>query len=223
MEKKEAEEKFLNMQSTIESVTEDEKITMLMEMDKLKRQFIRVTEDDIRKTKDLMDIHRITYYESPGEADELCAYLVKSRKAWGCLSDDMDMFLYGCQYVLRNISLVHHTVLFYNTRKILNELEMTEKEFCQIMVLSGTDYNIYSDTCLSETIKWFYEFKKFCFKQNCSVDFYDWLYKYTKYIKDYDNLLKTYQMFQLTNNKNWKELESIVFDKNNDSIQATIV
>ena len=50
MEKKEAEEKFLNMQSTIESVTEDEKITMLMEMDKLKRQFIRVTEDDIRKT-----------------------------------------------------------------------------------------------------------------------------------------------------------------------------
>jgi hypothetical protein len=30
-------------------------------------------------------------------------------------------------------------------------------------------------------------------------------------------------MFQLTNNKNWKELESIVFDKNNDSIQATIV
>jgi len=223
MEKKEAEEKFLNMQSTIESVTEDEKITMLMEMDKLKRQFVRVTEDDIRKTKDLMDIHRITYYESPGEADELCAYLVKSRKAWGCLSDDMDMFLYGCPYVLRNISLIHHTVLFYNTRKILNELEMTEKEFCQIMVLSGTDYNIYSETSLTETIKWFYEFKKFCFNQKCSMDFYDWLFKYTKYIKDYDNLLKTYQMFQLTNNKNWKQLESIVFDKNNDSIQATIV
>jgi hypothetical protein len=76
---------------------------------------------------------------------------------------------------------------------------------------------------LSETIKWFYEFKKYCFNQKCSLDFYDWLYKYTKYIKDYDNLLKTYQMFQLTNNKNWKELESIVFDKNNDSIQATIV
>lgn len=223
MEKKEAEEKFLNIQSCIDTVTEDEKLSMLMEMDKLKRQFIRVTEDDIRKTKDLMNIHRITYYESPGEADELCAYLVKSRKAWGCLSDDMDMFLYGCPYVLRNISLVHHTVLFYNTRKILNELEMTEKEFCQIMVLSGTDYNIYSNTCLSETIKWFYEFKKFCFNQKCSMDFYEWLYKYTKYIKDYDNLLKTYQMFQLTNNKNWKELESIVFDKNNDYNNACIV
>jgi len=223
MEKKEAEEKFLNIQSCIDTVTEDEKLSMLMEMDKLKRQFIRVTEDDIRKTKDLMNIHRITYYESPGEADELCAHLVKSRKAWGCLSDDMDMFLYGCPYVLRNISLVHHTVLFYNTRKILNELEMTEKEFCQIMVLSGTDYNIYSNTCLSETIKWFYEFKKFCFNQKCSMDFYEWLYKYTKYIKDYDNLLKTYQMFQLTNNKNWKELESIVFDKNNDYNNAFIV
>jgi hypothetical protein len=213
----------LNIQSSIDTVNEDEKQALLMEMDKLKRQFIRVTEDDIRKTKDLMDIHKITYYESPGEADELCAYLVKSRKAWGCLSDDMDMFLYGCPYVLRNISLIHHTVLCYNTRKILNELEMTEKEFCQIMVLSGTDYNIYSETSLTETIKWFYEFKKYCFNQKCSADFYDWLYKYTKYIKDYDNLLKTYQMFQLTNNKNWKQLEDIVFDKKNDSNNASIV
>jgi hypothetical protein len=223
MEKKEAEEKFLNLQSSIDTVSEDEKISLLMEMDKLKRQFIRVTEEDIRKTKDLMDTHKITYYESPGEADELCAYLVKSRKAWGCLSDDMDMFLYGCQYVLRNISLIHHTVLFYNTRKILNELEMTEKEFCQIMVLSGTDYNIYSETSLTETIKWFYEFKKYCFNQKCSMDFYEWLCKYTKYIKDYDNLLKTYQMFQLANNKNWKQFESIVFDKKNDSNNACIV
>ena len=222
MEKKDAEEKFLNIQSSIDTVNENEKLALLMEMDKLKRQFIRVTEDDIRKTKELMDIHRITYYESPGEADELCAYLVKSRKAWGCLSDDMDMFLYGCPYVLRNISLIHHTVLFYNTRKILNELEMTEKEFCQIMVLSGTDYNIYSETSLTETIKWFYEFKKYCFNQKCSVDFYEWLYKYTKYIKDYDNLLKTYQMFQLTNNNNWKQLENIVFDKKNYSNNACI-
>jgi 5'-3' exonuclease len=200
MEKKEAEEKFLNIQSIIESVSEDEKQLLLLEMENLKRQFIRVTEDDIRKTKELLNLHKITYYESPGEADELCAYLIKSRKAWGCLSDDMDMFLYGCPYVLRNISLVHHTVLFYNTRKILNELEMTEKEFCQIMVLSGTDYNIYSTTSLTETIKWFYEFKKYCFKQKCSEDFYEWLYKNTKYIKDYDNLLKIFQMFQLTNN-----------------------
>jgi hypothetical protein len=223
IEKKEAEQKYLNIQSSIDNVSEDEKIALLIEMDKLKRQFIRVTEDDIRKTKELMDIHRITYYESPGEADELCAYLVKSRKAWGCLSDDMDMFLYGCSYVLRNISLIHHTVLFYNTRKILNELEMTEKEFCQIMVLSGTDYNIYSETSLTETIKWFYEFKKYCFNQKCIMDFYEWLCKYTKYIKDYDNLMKTYEMFQLTNNNIWNQLESTVFDKKNHSNNACIV
>lgn len=223
MEKKEAEEKFLNIQSTIESVTENEKLSLLMEMDKLKRQFIRVTEDDIRNTKELMNLHGITYYESLGEADELCAYLVKSRKAWGCLSDDMDMFLYGCQYVLRNISLVYHTVLLYNTRKILNELEMTEKEFCQIMVLSGTDYNIHSYTCLGETIKWFHEFKKFCFHKKSTMDFYDWLFKYTKYIKDYDNLLKTYEIFQLKNNKNCNQLESTVFEKKYDSENTYIV
>ena len=225
IEKKEAEEKYNDMQANIENATLDEKQALLIEMDKLKRQFIRVTEDDIRKTKELLDAHQITYYLSSGEADELCAYFTKSKMAWGCLSDDMDMFLYGCPYVLRNISLVNHTVLFYNTRKMLSELELTEQQFCEIMVLSGTDYNMYSETSLAETIKWFYEYRKYCVKpQNQPImNFYEWLYKYTKYIKDYENLLKTYDMFQITNNKYLNHWENIVFDKKNDSNNALIV
>jgi hypothetical protein len=223
IEKKEAEEKYNDMQANMENSTVDEKNTILMEMDKLKRQFIRVTEDDIRKTKELLDAHQITYYLSSGEADELCAYLVKSKRAWGCLSDDMDMFLYGCPYVLRNISLTNHTVLFYNTRKMLSELEMTEQQFCEIMVLSGTDYNIYSETSLAETIKWFYEYRKYCSRNKTQtqnqlvMSFYEWLYKTTRYIKDYANLLKTYDMFQITNNKYLKHIENIVIDKKNDA------
>jgi hypothetical protein len=217
IEKKEAEDKYNDMQSNIENASLDEKRALLIEMDKLKRQFIRVTEDDIRKIKELLDANQITYYLSSGEADELCAYFTKTKRAWGCLSDDMDMFLYGCPYVLRNISLTNHTVLFYNTRKMLNELEMTEQQFCEIMVLSGTDYNIYSETSLAETIKWFYEYRKYCTKSQKQVimSFYEWLYKYTKYIKDYDNLLKTYEMFQITNNKYLNHLENIAIDKNN--------
>jgi len=218
IEKKEAEEKYLDIQSNIENASIDEKRELLMEMEKLKRQFIRVSDEDIRKTKELFDANQITYYLSPGEADELCAYFVKTKKAWGCLSDDMDMFLYGCPYVLRNISLVNHTVLFYNTRKILNELEMSEQQFCEIMVLSGTDYNMYSETSLTETIKWFYEYRKYCFqneRQEQIMSFYEWLYKNTKYINDYDNLLKTYQIFQISNNNNLKQWENVVFDKNN--------
>jgi hypothetical protein len=223
IEKKEAEEKYNDMQANIENASLDEKQAVMMEMDKLKRQFIRVTEEDIRKTKELLDSHQITYYLSYSEADELCAYFTKTKRAWGCLSDDMDMFLYGCPYVLRNISLVNHTVLFYNTRKILNELELSEEQFREIMVLSGTDYNIYSETSLDETIKWFYEYRKYCSQNKPRMKFYDWLYKYTKYIKDYDNLLKTYDMFQITNNKYLKHWENIATDKNNDVSQSTTV
>jgi len=226
IEKKEAEDKYNDIQSNIENASLDEKRALLIEMDKLKRQFIRVTEEDIRKTKELLDSYQIKYYLSSGEADELCAYFTKTKMAWGCLSDDMDMFLYGCPYVLRNISLVNHTVLFYNTRKMLNELQLTEQQFCEIMVLSGTDYNMYSDTSLTETIRWFYEYRKYCSRNKTEIQimgFYEWLYKNTRYIKDYENLLKVYQMFQITNNNYLKQWENIAIDKNNDVNQSTTV
>ena len=37
-----------------------------------------------------------------GEADELCAKLVIKRYAYACLSEDMDLFVYGCNKIMRN-------------------------------------------------------------------------------------------------------------------------
>jgi hypothetical protein len=94
-------------------------------------------------------------------------------------------------------------------KSILKDLNMNETQFREIMVLSGTDYNINSNTSLHETMKWFKEYKKYCwqFYNNVNYDvnsntkpltFYVWLVKYTKYVKDYSKLLKTFQLFQLS-------------------------
>lgn len=201
-EKNEAKKKYMDCMNTLKVETSDEKKEeLLFEMEGLKKQFIKVKDDDICKVKNLMDCYGITYYDSPGEADILCSYLVKKNKAWACLSDDMDMFLYGCNRIIRHISLLNHTVVYYDMTEILKDLELDEKTFRDIMVLSGTDYNINSNTCLFQTIRWYYEYNK-CMKRDVNsekIEFNEWLFKNTKYVDDLNGLKKVNDMFVLDN------------------------
>jgi len=107
LEKKKAEHKYMELMDEYNSkdgqISSTEKENMLQELSLLKQQFIRVTDDDIQKVKGLLSAYGVMYYESTNEADEVCAYMVRSGKAWACLSDDMDMFVYGCTRVLRSI------------------------------------------------------------------------------------------------------------------------
>jgi hypothetical protein len=74
---------------------------------------------------------------------------------------------------------------------------MTQKEFKEVCVLSGTDYNINANGVndkvnLRLTIKHFRKFKE----SNLS-DFYDWLIENTDYVNDLDLLKKINNMFNL--------------------------
>ena len=223
LEKKDAEQKYNSLQAKLQTVNDNEESKEIMqEMDNLKRQMVKIRDEDIKNVKRLMDAYGVIYYDAPGEADRLCAYLLKNGKAWGCISDDMDMFLYGCKYVIRNVSLMNHTAIYYDADKILSELDMTENRFCEIMVLSGTDYNINSNTCLNETIKWYYEYMKYANNVNNPYGFYVWLLKNTKYITDYSRLINTYRIFQFNNNtdlENWDNIEVIENEINNVALK----
>ena len=199
--KKIAENKFKELSKTLEDnkMNDDDRRVMEVELDALKRQFIRVQDRDIANVKKLMDAYGVVYYDAPNEADELCAYFVKMGLAYGCISDDMDMFLYGCPVVLRNFSLLNQSVSCYETSNILDDLGMTESHFREILVISGTDYNTKMETTLYETLKWFHQYKIYI---NHSIannkqyyGFYLWLTRNTKYIKDFHALIKTHQLF----------------------------
>ena len=198
-QKKEAENKYNDIVRGLDNVsTDEEKKGMLEEMNTLKKQFIRITEEHISLAKQIMKSFGVSYIEAPGEADCVCVYLVRTKQAWACLSDDMDMFVYGCSIVLRNFSLFNKTVLVYDMKNILNDLNLTMKVFRDIMVLSGTDYNINDKTNLTETLKWYEDYKK-DYKKGNIIDFYDWLIANTKYIQDFERLQTVYRMFELNN------------------------
>lgn len=198
-DKKTAQEEYYKLQQHLQDIDkQNDKQEIIAKMDQLKRQFVQINKEKIEKVKSLIRAYGATYYDAPGEADELCALLVIKKKVWACLSEDMDLFVYGCSRVLRYFSLVSHTVVLYFSKGIYNELNMTYKDFKEICILSGTDYNINTNNNkvnLNVTIEYFNNFKKSYNLNNTT--FYDWLQLNTDYISDIYLLNKINNMFNL--------------------------
>jgi len=224
VQKKTAEDKYneLMMEYTDEELDLDKKMLLFQEMKNLKNQFVRLTENDKKKVKELLDAYGVMYYVSPGEADDICAYMVITGKAWACLSDDMDMFVYGCPRVIRNISLLNKTVLFYDTNNILADLCMSEEHFKQILVLSGTDYNIYEKTDLDTTIELYTKYMKQLVTKNISsnISFYQWIMQTSEYISNVEQLNKICELFKINHIKELDEINIILKHRNSQELHS---
>jgi hypothetical protein len=114
-------------------------------MTQLKKQFIHIRDNDINNVKDLLVSFGFTIVDAEGEADALCAKLSIKKRVFACMSDDTDMFVYGCPNVLRHISLLNHSAVCYNMSTILESLELTQEEFKMVCIVNGTDYSAAAD------------------------------------------------------------------------------
>ena len=219
-DKQEAKKEYEKLQKSLDNnadFDDSEKQEIVATMDQLKKQFININKDKIEQVKELIRAYGATYYDAPGEADELCALLVLKKKVWACLSEDMDLFVYGCPRVLRYFSLMNHSVVLYHMKGILEELSLNQQEFREICILSGTDYNINANTNLSEsgnkggkgdnkynninlhnTLKLFNKYKSS--NSSNSNTFYEWLQTNSEYVSDLELLKKINTMFDLSTN-----------------------
>ena len=107
----------------------------------IKRTFIKINKTDIENIKSLIDSYGMKYINAQSEADILCASLVKQKKVYAVLTEDMDLFAYGCNVILRYLSLVNHTCMLYNMKDILKILHINLTDFQTLCIISGTDYN----------------------------------------------------------------------------------
>lgn len=119
---------------------ESKKNELLSKLKNLKKQFIRVSKNDINNVKQIIQSFGMSYINAPSEADTLCAYYVKFNNAYACLSEDMDMFIYGCNRIIRYFSLTYENCILYDFEKIIDTLKISKKQFYQMCILSGTDY-----------------------------------------------------------------------------------
>jgi len=203
-DKKYAENEYNFLKEKLEcnqDMDETEKLEISAAMDLLKKQFVYILREQINMVKDLISSYGMTYYEAEGEADELCALLVLKKKAWACLSEDMDMFVYGCTRVIRYFSLMNHTCVLYDTRKILDELGMSQTDFREICVLSGTDYNLQTDENENDFYQIIKLYNKYVKTKN-NIGFYKWIEQNDVLVHDIKLLESVYNMFDLSTKAN---------------------
>lgn len=137
-------------------------------MDRLKKKFVILKSEHIQNAKTLLQAYGMTYYESPGEADMLCAKLVSKNIVYACLSEDTDMFVYGCERVLRYISLTSSTAILYEFQGIIKTLDMNIYEFRQLCIMFGCDYlpckkpQNYKNMTIFNSYKMFKKYKEYC-------------------------------------------------------------
>ena len=218
-EKKAAENEFNQLKNNLEynsNMDENEKHEIINKMDILKKKFVYISKNQIDDVKNLITYYGMTYCDAPNEADELCAMFAIKGIVWACLSEDMDMFLYGCPRVLRYLSLMNHTFILYDTKQILNGLQLNQNELREICVISGTDYNSnHLKQCdLFTTLKYFKKYKKYLNMEETKTivkeSFYNWLIENTNYLEKYEKDMFTsiYSMFDLKD-EYLKDFESI--------------
>lgn len=142
LKKKEAEEEYNVMKNNLENVlTKHQRNSIIDKMKVLEKQFIRVKGYEIREVKKFLKVSGIDYTIAEGEADMVCAKMVVDGKANACLSDDMDLFVYGCPVVLRHFDFKNQTVLAYNLKHILTAFDISLYDFKCLCILTGTDYS----------------------------------------------------------------------------------
>lgn len=119
----------------------------------LENKSVNIKSEEIISIREIFKECNIFCIDAPGEADKLCAALVQKNIAWACLSDDTDLFVYGCPRVVRYFSMQECYAMLYNTELILKNLDLNKDVFRDICILYGTDYTTnYTDIMNTDTI-----------------------------------------------------------------------
>ena len=191
-------------------------------MDKLKKKFVILKSDHIQNAKTLLQAYGMTYIESPGEADMLCAKLVSKNIVYACLSEDTDMFVYGCSRVLRYLSLTSSTAILYDFQEIIKTLDMTTYEFRQLCIMYGCDYlpknekQNYKNMTIFNSYKMFKSYKEYYNNivgsehEHDKLDFYKWLLSQNNNMSSYiDEASKIIDLFDISSYDNLELYDNV--------------
>lgn len=201
MDKKEAESKYNELQNDLQLATSNEnKNEISAEMEKLSKQFIKIKYEHIVQVKTLMNHFGVDYYDAEGEADLACTEMVINDVAYACMSDDMDLLLYGCKRVFRFMSLMNHTVICYELDNILDTIGMKMQDFKKVIILAGTDYNIKQRVNLNQC---FQLYQKYSEQEECD-EFFGWVKMNTN--QCCDDLNDVYNLFSTFGINNFEKI-----------------
>jgi 5'-3' exonuclease len=118
----------------------------------LRSRTIHVNPTAVREAQEQLSRSGVcTVFMAVDEADSVCVDMVKNGTAFACLSNDSDMFVQGCPYVMRKYNPENVTFEFWDTAKVYDEVGMDEVRFqetCEAASVARLEHNeLYSLMC----------------------------------------------------------------------------
>jgi len=120
-------------------------------MGKYSRSLVRLDEEKINESKELLRAMGIAVVQASGEGEAQASYICKKGEVYAVASQDYDCLLFETPLLIQNLTLAkkRKTVSGYveikpqliELKSVLNELGINQEQLITIGILSGTDYN----------------------------------------------------------------------------------
>lgn len=121
-------------QSQLEQIDEEIEINS--------RKCVRITSSIIDNLKKLFDIMGVKYVQAKDqiEADHLIGLMIRHKKGFACISNDVDPLLHGSRRLLYDFNHKANVVLEYNFPEIMKTQKMSFRQLIILSILLGSDY-----------------------------------------------------------------------------------
>ncbi|MGC8662567.1 MAG: flap endonuclease-1 [Candidatus Micrarchaeia archaeon] len=113
----------------------------------------KINKEIVESSKELLQAMGIPFLQAPSEGEAQAARLVKEGFAYAAASQDYDLFLFGSDIVIRNLTITGRRKLpkknvyievnpeMVLLKKLLEKFEITQRDLIWIGLLIGTDFN----------------------------------------------------------------------------------
>ena len=108
---------------------------------KLRSKLFDVGDADYAILKTILDLTKTPRIQAKGEAEALCAQLVKNKTVTATLTKDTDVLTHGCPVVFNKINYSDGSFTVMCLESILESLEFTYDQFVDFCIMCGTDFN----------------------------------------------------------------------------------
>jgi len=114
-------------------------------------QLIRLEDEMIAESKELLEAMGIVVVQAPGEGEAEAAYLSRKKEVYAAVSQDYDSLLFGAKSLIQNLTMarkrrtlsgwVEIKPEIIELQRVFNLLEINLDQLICLGILVGTDYN----------------------------------------------------------------------------------
>jgi len=110
-------------------------------IEKLRSNILNVTEEDFKNVQSILTMFGIPYITAKGEAEILCAELVKKGAAHAVMTKDTDVLACCVPIMLYDVDLTNREFIQIRIETILTGLALDKASWLDLCIMCGTDFN----------------------------------------------------------------------------------